>query len=185
MFQRFQFFRTCCWRIMWKNKQTDYMHTCTMKLMSPARGLSEEVKPEGSGKQGGKFSLVKLVSPIQPAFVLFDMKTTQNSKIQCHLLILIKIKHFCCNWQQMLIYLQLILFVWAVWLTSQTFLLICQPFTSESHFLLGSSVLFCFVSLPLKEENSETATLRCILSGCCSEQLLNFLMFCHKLHTQS
>lgn len=43
---------------------------------------------------------------------------------------------------------------------------------------------FCFVSFPLKEESSETVTLQSYLTGCCSDQLLNFLVFCQKLHTK-
>lgn len=73
--------------------------------MSLARDFSEEIKHEGIGKQEGEFRLLKLISCLQPAFVLFDKKATQNSKLQCHLLRFIKIKYFCCNWQEIYLYL--------------------------------------------------------------------------------
>lgn len=59
-------------------KQTAYTYACTMNFLLD---LSEEIKPEESGRRKCEFRLVKLIFSLQPAFVLFDTETIQTSRL--------------------------------------------------------------------------------------------------------
>lgn len=111
--------------------------------------------------------------------MLFGKKTIQNSKFQCHLLRYVEMKYFSCKCREIYLYLAYFVCVGCVAEKSDPSSHL-QPFASNSHFLLGSSVLFYS---HYKGEISETVMLWCYLTGCCSDQLLN-LVLCQKLHTK-